>query len=97
MPDKGSTDLYKSTYNGEEADSDRDEFHITMPFKRSAESHKELLSYPTFEADENYEMEGDEKNKLFQEIYTESSKVLHTLHCVLRKLANSFDPAKKTE
>ncbi len=29
--------LFKSTYQGEEPDSDLDEFHITMPFKHSDE------------------------------------------------------------
>jgi hypothetical protein len=38
-PPRGTSDLYKSTYHGEELDSDLDEFHITMPFKHSEELH----------------------------------------------------------
>ena len=31
--------LYKSTYSGRENDSDKDEFHITMPFKHNEGIH----------------------------------------------------------
>ena len=31
--------LYKSTYTGRENDSDKDEFHITMPFAHNEEIH----------------------------------------------------------
>ena len=46
--------LYKSTYSGREDDSDKDEYHITMPFKHNDEIHHKILREPQFESDESF-------------------------------------------
>ena len=46
--------LYKSTYKGEEADSDAEEFHITMPFKHSEDCMREIHEGKAFESDESF-------------------------------------------
>jgi len=50
-------EIYESTYNGNEVDSDRDEFHITMPFNHSEEIHRQILEKPEFESDESFQLE----------------------------------------
>ena len=63
-----SGDLYKSTYHGEELDSDLDEFHITMPFKHSDELHQDVLYNTKFESDESFELEDKEKDKFLTSV-----------------------------
>ena len=60
--DRQRKDLFTSTYNGEEADSDFDDCHITMPFKHSEELHNKVLFEPEFESDEEYELEAEEQD-----------------------------------
>ena len=45
---------YKSTYSGREDDSDKDEYHITMPFMHNDEIHRQILKEPQFESDESF-------------------------------------------
>ena len=46
--------IYTSTYMGDKADSDQDEYHITMPFDHNKDLHHEILNNPQFDSDEDY-------------------------------------------
>jgi len=75
--------LYKSTYSGEDPDSDHDEFHITKPFKHSDKLHHEILHNTAFESDESHQMEDDEKDEFLATCLTKQASVLDSLHKAL--------------
>jgi len=56
--------LYTSTYDGPDSDSDKDDCHITMPFRHGEDVHHKILHETEFESDESYEMESEEEDKL---------------------------------
>ena len=67
VPLKSSRDpeLYRSTFEGRDRhgnpiDSDRDQYHITMPFRKSDEIRRKMFEEPEFETDEDYEKEPEE-------------------------------------
>lgn len=55
--------LYKTTYKGEEVDSDAEEYHITMPFKHNEEIMREIHDGKSFESDESFQMEPEELDR----------------------------------
>ena len=65
--------------SGEEEDSDKDEYHITLPFMHSEEFHRQILNEPEFESDESFTMEAEEMDQKNVEILDSQNCVLDTM------------------
>lgn len=72
IPEEDGKDpeLYQSTYGYNEkgekvtdGDSDKDPYHITMPFRKNKELRHKIFNHPAFESDEEHEKEFEELDK----------------------------------
>ena len=87
--------LYQSTYFGSEDDSDKDDFHITKPFKHNERVHHEILHSAEFESDESYEMESEEEDKLIAGQIRGQNQILHSIQKTITKLSNAIEFNRK--
>lgn len=76
---KRDKEIYESTYKGTEVDSDKDEFHITMPFNHSDEIHRKILEEPEFESDESFNLEQEEMDQANVDILDKNNEILSTM------------------
>jgi len=69
--------LYKSTYE-EDGESDKDDFHITMPWRNENIKYDDIYD-PTFETDEEFELSDTDKDRQNAEKLDVQNRILDTM------------------
>lgn len=76
-------------------DSDRDPYHITMPFRKSDELRKKIFDSPEFETDEEHEIEFEEQDKENARLVDCQNKILETMQKTLMKMSDEIRENRK--